>query len=69
MEKYEEVPQYYDESGYAYVILEKETGEIEKRYVHELVAETFLPNPKGLTRIRHKDGDKRNNCVDNLEWY
>ncbi|CAN7692091.1 HNH endonuclease [Pseudoduganella sp. LjRoot289] len=38
-------------------------------FVHDLVAEAHLPNPAGRQRVRHKDGNKRNNAVDNLEWY
>lgn len=36
--------------------------------VHRLVAETFIPNPLGLLEINHKDKDKHNNNVGNLEW-
>jgi len=45
------------------------TNGIEKsHYIHRLVALTFIPNPLGLETINHKDENKTNNCVDNLEW-
>lgn len=36
--------------------------------VHRLIAKTFLPNPKNLEFVNHKDGNKHNNNVENLEW-
>ena len=36
--------------------------------VHRAVAETFIQNINNLPEINHKDGNKLNNCVDNLEW-
>lgn len=38
------------------------------RYVHRLVAQSFIPNPEGLQTVNHKDHDPTNNHVDNLEW-
>lgn len=54
-------------SGYYYVCL---TRDKKTKYyaIHRLVAQTFLDNPNNYNYINHKDENKLNNCVDNLEW-
>lgn len=55
--------------GYLYVNLGKcDKGKTKNFKVHRLVAEAFIPNPKNLPQINHKDLNKQNNRVDNLEW-
>lgn len=49
--------------GYLQIRIEKRTVKI-----HRLVALNFLPNPFGLSEVNHKDGNKLNNKIENLEW-
>ena len=39
-----------------------------QRYLHRLLAELFIPNPDNLPQVNHKDGNKLNCSLDNLEW-
>lgn len=53
--------------GYKIVSLTKD-GTTKMAYVHRLVAEAFIPNPDNLPMVNHKDEDKTNNFLENLEW-
>ena len=56
-----------DRYGYLKVELCK-NNQKKQVLVHRLVAEAFIPNPHNLPQVNHKDEDKTNNCVWNLEW-
>lgn len=43
-------------------------GQAKTRLVHTWIAEVFIPNPEGLAEVGHKDDNRSNNHVDNLEW-
>ncbi len=54
-------------NGYLKVVLVKDKKQ-KNFYVHRLVAETYLNNIENFTDVNHKDENKHNNCVNNLEW-
>ena len=57
------IKQFVDNNGYMVVnILGKRTR------VHRIIAKTFIDNPLNKYTVNHKDMDKKNNNVDNLEW-
>lgn len=56
-----------DKDGYLYLNLWKD-GKCKVGRIHKLVAETFIPNPNNYPVINHKDENKSNNRVENLEW-
>ena len=53
--------------GYLMVVLYK-NGEKNNCMIHRLVSQTFIPNPDNLPQVNHKDENKENNSVHNLEW-
>lgn len=57
------------ENGYQCVCL-SENKKVVRKYVHILMAETFLikPEGEGVFVVNHKDGNKSNNVISNLEW-
>lgn len=58
---------YKNEKGYLKVSLHKD-GVGHKKRVNRLVALAFIDNPYGLPMVNHKDGNKENNSISNLEW-
>ena len=63
-----EIKQYVNKkNGYVYVYLSNDGVEKNIR-LHKLVADNFLDNPNNLPQINHKDGNRQNNKVDNLEY-
>lgn len=56
-----------DCAGYRQVGLSA-NGHSKSVKVHRLVALAFIPNPQNKPDVNHKDGNKANNCLSNLEW-
>ena len=54
--------------GYLSVCLYDGVGGRRSESIHRLVALAFIPNPNNFTDVNHKDEDKQNNRVNNLEW-
>lgn len=55
------------QKGYLYIHLCKQCKD-KAHLLHRLVAKTFIPNPDNLPEVNHKDENKLNNNVENLEW-
>ena len=55
------------EGGYPEISLYKD-GLRKQKLIHRLVAEAFISNPNDFPEVNHKDENKKNNCVENLEW-
>lgn len=59
---------YTDRKGYERIDLKVNGKRYRNKSIHRLVALTFIPNPKKLPQVNHKDENKLNNRVENLEW-
>lgn len=59
--------QYLNSMGYPMISISHKNQSNPHR-VHRLLANTFIPNPENLPEINHKDGNKTNNHLNNLEW-
>lgn len=57
-----------DRDGYCRCTVQKLDGKKSSQPVHRLVAKAFIPNPENKSCVNHKDNDRTNNRVDNLEW-
>lgn len=66
-EKGEIMKPYVNEKGYLKVTLQDGKTR-DKVRISRIVAETFIPNYDHKPEVNHKDGDKMNNSVTNLEW-
>lgn len=56
-----------DRGGYLLINLYKDS-KMKTYTIHRLITETYLPNPDNLPEVNHKDEDKSNNALSNLEW-
>lgn len=56
-----------DSKGYPIVVL-CNNGKTKTTRIHRMVAETYIPNPENKPQVNHKDGNRANNHLDNLEW-
>ena len=57
-----------NKNGYELLSLNIPNRKKRSECVHRIIGKCFIPNLYNLAEINHKDGNKSNNCFDNLEW-
>ena len=53
---------------YLVTLVNSKTKRRKNQFIHRLLAQAFIPNPENKSQVNHKDGNKQNNSLDNLEW-
>ena len=58
------------DNGHGYQVVVFSTDKVKNKHyrVHRLVAEAYIDNPNGYSEVNHKDGNRSNNNINNLEW-
>lgn len=57
-----------DNGGYLRTVLIRDDGKYHTVKIHRIIAKTFIDNPERKATVNHKDFNKQNNNVNNLEW-
>ncbi len=65
--KFKKAPQHKSENGYKTISL-RVNGKQRNLYSHRIIAKYFIPNPENKPIVNHKDGNRANNNINNLEW-
>lgn len=65
--KFKKAPQHKSENGYKIISL-RVNGKQWNLYSHRIIAKYFIPNPENKPIVNHKDGNRANNNISNLEW-
>lgn len=63
-----ELKGYKNTKGYVKIEIWENNSRVRTESLHRMIGETYLENPENKTQINHKDGNKTNNHISNLEW-